>query len=285
MINYYLYRIGQSLALSLPIKIAYGLAVVFSDLHYLFVWRDRQATKENLKAVFPEKSDFEIRRIRKNLFRNFSKYLVDFFRFSEIDRSYVARQVKVENSHYIDEGLSRGKGVITLTAHLGNWELGGVVIASMGYPFTVVALPHKNPKVNNFFNSQRESKGIKVIPVGNAVRSCLSILRENKVLALAGDRNFNEKGMVVDFFGRPTILPVGPAAIALKTQAAIVPGFMLRNKDDTFTLRFEKAIEFNASGDKKKDIQELVRSYKTVIENYIRKYPEQWGVFRRFWVR
>jgi len=285
MVNYSLYRFGQFLALVLPIKISYGLAVIFSDLHYFFVWRDRQATKENLKAVFPEKSDAEIRRIRKALFRNFAKYLVDFFRFSEIDRDYVARQVRIENNHYIDEGLSRGKGVIVLTAHLGNWELGGVAMAIIGYPFAAVALPHKDKRVNDFFNFQRESRGVKVIPVGNAVRSCLNLLRENEVLALAGDRTFNEKGVEVEFFGRPTLLPAGPAAIALKTEATIVPGFVLRNSDDTFTVRFEKPIEFQASGNREKDIVGLVNSYKTIIEDYIRRYPTQWSMFRRFWIR
>jgi KDO2-lipid IV(A) lauroyltransferase len=284
MVNYSLYRIGQALALALPIRRAYALAVLFSDLHYLFAWHDRRVTLDNLKAVFPEKNNAEIRRIRKAIFRNFAKYLVDFFRSSEIDRFYIEKNVRIENIRYVEYGLSRGKGVITLTAHLGNWELGGVAIALSGYPFAAVALPHKDRRVNSFFNSQRQVKGVKVIPVGKAVRNCLDVLNQNSVLALLGDRSFNEKGIEVDFFGKPTLLPAGPAALSLKTGATLVPGFMLRNPDDTFTLRFEKPIEFEGSGDRESDIRALVCSYKTVIEDYIRRYPEQWSMFRRFWI-
>src|SRR4030042_1728242 len=81
----------------------------------------------------------------------------------KIDLAYTRKNIKIENISYIDEVLARGKGAITVTAHLGNWELGGVVIALSGYPFWAVALPHKYKKIDNFFNHQRGSKGMKVI--------------------------------------------------------------------------------------------------------------------------
>lgn len=279
MVNYTLYRIGQFVALNLPLRIAYKLAVFISDLHYIFADIDRRAVKENLKAIFPEKSDWQIRKIRLRMFRNFAKYLVDFFRSPKLDIDYIKRKVKIENIYYIDKALSMRKGVIVLTAHIGNWELGGITMALLGYPFWVVALPHKHKKVDNFFNSQRESKGVKVIPLGRAVRTCLSILKENNVLALAGDRDFSEKGVAIDFFGKSTLFPEGPAAFSLKTGAAIVPGFTVRNKDDSFTLKFEKPL-YNSDNDSIK----LIEQYKVIIEDCIRKYPDQWCMFRRFWV-
>ncbi|PIP21148.1 MAG: hypothetical protein COX40_00945 [Candidatus Omnitrophica bacterium CG23_combo_of_CG06-09_8_20_14_all_40_11] len=283
MFNYILYRIGQFIALRLPLKIAYKIAILFSDLHYIFAVDDRRITKDNLKVIFPQKSNREIKRIRIKMFRNFAKYLVDFFRFSKLDAQYIKENIKIENIHYIDEVLSKGKGAIIVTAHLGNWELGGVVVALLGYPFWAVALPHKYKKVDNFFNFQRENKGMGVIPLGKAVRQSLDVLRENKVLALAGDRDFSEKGIVLDFFGRATIFPQGPAALALKTGATIIPGFMLRNKDDSFTLKFEKPLNFISTGDKNTDLIELTAHYKNIFEGYILKYPDQWYVFRRFW--
>jgi KDO2-lipid IV(A) lauroyltransferase len=281
--NYIIYRIGQFLALSLPLKAAYKIAVFVSDARYLFTPRDRRIAADNLRAIFPGKSDREIRRIRVRVFRNFAKYLVDFFRFSKIDAEYVKKNIKIENIGYIDEALSRGKGVIAVTAHLGNWELGGVVTALSGYPLWAVAQPHKSRKVDAFFNSQREGKGVRVIPLGNAVRQSIAVLRENKVLALVGDRDFSGKGVLLDFFGKPTLFPQGPAALAIKTKAAIIPGFMLRNEDDSFTLRFEKPVYFEPSGNKDNDIAELTSRFKDKFEEYIRKYPQQWYVFRRFW--
>lgn len=284
MFNYILYRIGQFITLFLPLKIAYKFAVLISDLHYLFAYKDRLAVKENLKAIFPDKPDKEIRAIRIRMSRNFAKYLVDFFRFPNLDKEYIKKYVKIENIHYLEEALAKGKGVIALTAHLGNWELGGVVIAILGYPFWAVALPHKNKKVDNFFNRQRESKGVKVIPLGKAVRSCLNLLRENKIIALVGDRDFSAKGVIIDFFAKSTFFPEGPAAFSLKTGAPIVPGFMIRNEDDTFSLKFEKEVEFIPKNNNDSDQVALIKSYKNIIEDYIRKYPDQWYMFRRFWI-
>lgn len=284
MYNYAIYRIGQFIALSLPLKAAYKLAVFISDIRYLFAKTDRRTIKENLKAIFPEKSAKEIRSIQIRVFRNFAKYLVDFFRFEKLNQEYIKKNIRIENIHYFDEALSKGKGVIAITAHLGNWELGGVVLSLLGYPFWAVALPHKDKRVDAFFNFQRARKGMKVIPLGRAVRTCINLLKENKMVALAGDRDFTVKGLTIDFFDKPSVLPEGAAAFALQTGALIVPGFMLRNDDDTFTLRIEKPIGFEIIEDKKENIKAIMNTYKKVFEDYIRKYPDQWYMFRRFWV-
>jgi lauroyl/myristoyl acyltransferase len=284
MVNYILYRIGQFIALTLPLKLAYFVAIVVSGIHYIFADKDRAAVKGNLKVIFPEKSDKEIRGIRLRMSRNFAKYLVDFFRFEKLDKGYIKKNIRIENIENFNQALDKGKGVVVLTAHLGNWELGGIVVALKGYPLWVVALPHKHKQVNDFFNNQRESKGIKVIPVGKAVRRCLDALKENHLIALAGDRDFTEKGRVLNFFGKPAIFPVGPAAFCIKTGSPIVPGFMLRNKDDSFTLTIEKPLEFTPTGDKEKDLRALMERYIIIFEDYIRRYPDQWYMFRRFWI-
>jgi len=283
MCDYFLYRFGQWLAMSVPLKIGYKIAVFFSDVHSLFAKKDRDTVTANLKAILPELSDSEIARIRVRVFRNFAKYLVDFFRFEIIDKDYIKKYVHIKDIHYYDEALKEGKGAVVLTAHLGNWELGGAVISLLGYPFWAVALPHKDKRINDFFNHQRESKNLHVIPLGHAVRTCLKLLKDNKFVALVGDRDFSEKGSVVKFFNKQALLPEGPAAFALQTGAPIIPGFMLRNKDDSFTLQFEKPVEFNPSGDKEKDTFELISRYAVILEKYIRKYPDQWFMFRRFW--
>lgn len=278
------YRLGQFLAVHLPLRFSYRLATIISDLHYIFAKADRVNVSANLKNIFPEKNSQEIAKIKISLFRNFAKYLVDFLRFSKIDAGYIKRNIHIENRNFIDAALSKGRGVIALTVHIGNWELGGVITAMLGYPISAVALPHKDKGVDNFFNFQRERKGLNVIPLGKAARLCLSILNENKIIALAGDRDFSKSGVLLDFFGKPAIFPEGPAAFSLKTQAPIVPAFTIRNKDDSFTLRFEEPIEFKPEGDREKDIKALIFKYKIIFENYIKKYPEQWYMFKRFWV-
>ena len=286
MFDYALYRIGQFIALALPLKIGYKIAIFVSDLHYIFARGDRRDVKRNLKVIFPEKSDREIRNIRIRMFRNFAKYLVDFFRFQKIDKEYVKKNICIENSRYFDEALSKGKGVIVLSAHIGNWELGGLAVSLSGYPLWAVVLAHKDKKVNAFFDRQRgsKSKGMKVIPMGIAVRKCFEVFKQNEMVALVGDRDFNENGTALDFFGKASYFPQGPAVFSLKTGASIVPTFMVRNRDDSFTLKIEKPIEFNPSGNKEKDLLEIISRYKIIFEDYIRKYPDQWYMFRRFWI-
>jgi len=282
--NYYTYRFGQFIALVLPLRAVYFFAAALAQVYYCVAFHDRRFVKANLRIIFPEKSNRQLRKISRMVFRNFAKYLVDFFRFEKIDRQYIDKNIKLENLHYFDQVLAKNKGVVVLTAHLGNWELGGVVLSQLNYPFWAVALPHKNKKVNDFFDAQRNRKGVKVIAMGKAVRSCITEIRNNHMVALVGDRDFSEKGILIDFFGKPTHFPEGPAALSLMTGASIVPGFMLRNHDDSFTLKIEKPIEFTPSGDKAKDLADLISVYKKIIQDYIYRYPEQWYVFRKFWV-
>lgn len=284
MFDYLLYRVGQFLALHLPLGFSYKVAELISDVRLFFSPEDRFEVSENLKVIFPENSKAQINHIRTVLFRNFAKYLVDFVRFEKIDKAYVKKNIRLKNSHYLDQELSKGKGVIIVSAHLGNWELGAAVVGQLGYPIWAVARSHTDKQVNNFFQLQRENKGVRVIPLEHAARQCLNVLKQNKILALVGDREFSKTGgIVVDFLGKPTLLPEGPAALALKTGAPILPTFMYRNPDDTFTLSFEEPICINAGDDKTNRVQLILR-YNKVIEKYIRTLPEQWHVFKRFWV-
>jgi KDO2-lipid IV(A) lauroyltransferase len=283
MISYFFYLIAEALAVSLPLKSAYALATFLSYIYYIFAFRDRRQVTDNLKVIFPEKSKKDIAFIRFQVFRNFAKYLVDFLRFKKLDANYVKDNVRLINIDNIKEGLNRGKGVILLTAHLGNWELGGMVLSLSGYPFLTVVLPHKSKEVTKFFNEKRESKGLEVLSLGKAAKGCLRALRHNQVIALLGDRDFTEKGRVMDFFGKPALLPFGAAVLSWQTQAAVIPGFMLRNSDDTFSLVIEKPLEFLLSGEREKDLEIIMSQCKAVFEKYIRSYPDQWYMFRRFW--
>jgi len=283
MISYFFYLATEALALSMPIKLSYAVAVFLSSLYYLFAFRDRRMVTENLKIIFPDKSEKEIYAIRLRVFHNFAKYLVDFLRFKKLDQGYIKDNVKIINIKNVEEGLAQGKGVILLTAHLGNWELGGMVISQLGYPLLSVALPHKSDKVTKFFNDKRESKGMEVLPLGKAAKGCLRALRQNRLIALVGDRDFTDKGRVTDFFGKSAILPEGAAVFSLQTDAVIIPGFMLRNKDDSFDLVFEKHLQFTLTGCRNKDLDIVISECKAVFEKYIRSYPDQWYMFRRFW--
>jgi len=286
MFKFLLYKFGQFCVHRLPLKLSYAITAFVSDMQCHFSPRDRRAVTNNLKVIFPSGSEEQITTLTLEVFRNFGRYLQEFFRMSKfLDREYIARNVKIENIEYLDGLLSEGKGGVLLTAHIGNWELGGVILSMLGYPIVAVALPHKERPVNDLFNHQRERWGVKIVQTNGAIRKCIEFLRENKIVALLADRDFGFSGEVMDFFGRKAMIPKGPAAFCQKTGAPIIPVFFTRTEDFTFRMVFEKPIYPPQSGDEHEVLLQLMKQYTTVIERKIREYPTQWLMFREFWVK
>lgn len=284
MIFYILYRIGNFLALNLPLKFSYAAAVFLADIHYMIGFRERNAVIANLKTVMgKEAEDDELKRTAKAVFRNFAKYLVDFFRFSLMDAEYVKRFIKLDGLHNIDEALKKSRGVIAISAHLGNWELGGAVLGMLGYNVNAVVLTHQNRNINDFFKSQRAIGNMKSIEFGASLRRCYIALKSNEILALLGDRDFSRHGVPMEFCGKTAMLPKGPAVLSCRTGAVIVPSFITRNSDDTFTFTFGEPISPEAAGDEDHVVNSVMAKYMRIIEYYIKKYPGQWYVFRDFW--
>ena len=284
MYSFLIYKLGQFLALVLPLRAGYSIAIFAAKLQYLLSRKDRLVVYGNLRAIFPDKDEKEIAVLAKMVFVNFAKYLVDFFRFEKLDKKFLSEKVKVVGRENLDNALKGDKGVIALTAHIGNYELGGAVISLLGYRFNAVALDHKNRLVNDFFVGQRVRTGVKVISLGSTLRRCYEVLRKGEVVALVGDRDFSNHGIVTEFFGRKTLIPKGPAAFYVRAGASIVPGFLIRTPDDSFELRFEPPISYHAIGNVETDEKKVTDLCVEAIEDYIKRYPSQWYMFRRFWL-
>ena len=284
MFNYLLYRIGEGLALCLPSRILYGLAWIISTLQYLFSRQDRTSVRENLKAIFPDIDRRLLEKYTKGVFLNFGLYLANFLRFKKIDLNYLKEHLIIEGLAEVDKALAQKKGLIILSGHIGNWELGGIALGLLGYPINAITLTHKDPRVNQFFNRQREKKGFKAIPLGKAVRGCLEAFSRNEIVCILGDRDFTQGGLVVDFFGRPSLIPKGPAVFFLKNKVPIVMALSLQEDSDKFRLSFSPAIQFQSSGNYEEDLILFTKDYLKRIESSIRRLPWQWAMFRRFWL-
>ncbi len=271
----------------------YKLAEIISDAQYFFSWKDRQAVKNNLKEILPPEANLAY--YTREVFRNFGRYLVEFFQMDRIvDLAYIKKNIKIENFERIQHVLDKGKGGIVISAHFGNWELGAGVLSVLGHPSAVVALPHKEKFVNDLFNRQRVSKGVSVIPVQKATRQCLEVLRENKLVSIVADRDFNLRGEEMDFLGRKAILPRGAALFSWKTGAPIIPIFLRRNGKagmsdfKAFTFSIGQPIfpsDFLKESDGGKAVINIMKKYIKVIEIKIRENPSQWLIFREFWVK
>ncbi len=284
MLDFILYKIGQFLALILPLKFSYRLAQGLANLKCFFTPRDRWAVMDNLKAVTGEKDKRALKKYAYQVYVNFAKYLIDFFRFSNIDSDYIKKYIKIEDLNYVDNALKKGKGLIILTAHLGNWELVGTIVAKLGYSLNAIVLNHKQRLVNHFFAKQRSlGGGMTAIPLGASLKKVFSCLSRNEILAIVADRDFLKNGRKINFFNKLSVIPKGPAFLSLKFGSPIIPCFVLRERDDTFRLVFDKPIDFLPTGNIDSDLTSLTQACVKVLEKYINKYPAQWYMFRRFW--
>lgn len=287
MFKYCLYRFAQFLVNRLSLEASHALAIFLSDLHYFFSFRDRRRVRANLAKILPPGED--LRRATREVFRNFGKYLTEFLRMEKmVEKDFIAGKIKIKNADRVRALLKEGKGVIIVTAHIGNWELGAVLLTVLGFPLMAVALPHKERPVNELFNNQRKLRGMEVIPTSGAIKKCLEGLKNNKMIAIVGDRDFGSKGgEIMDFLGYKAVIPKGAGIFACKTRAPIVPTFLIREDDDTFTLHIEEPIFApapEAHVSEHEAILGIIRQYLAVLEKQIRRHPTQWLMFRDFCV-
>ena len=233
--QYASFRLASWLSEGLPTASAFGLAERLSDIRWQHSARDRAVVEANL-SVITGSPPTEQASLTREVFRNFGRYLVEFFSVHRVP----SPDVQVEGYEHLLSAQRQRRGAILLTAHLGNWEVGGVLIRRMGFPVNVVALPHQNVQMDWLFNRQRERCGLNVIPLGTgAAHRSLECLRNGELLGLLGDRQFNDAGVVISLCGRQVVLPRGPATLSLRSQAPIVPTFLIREGAWKFRLCFE----------------------------------------------
>lgn len=281
---YVLYRVAFFLTNTLSIRAGYALATAAARIYFMFSGKDKKALRENLRMVLggrtsPAVIDAHV----MGVFKNFAKYLADFFRFSKMSEDYVLEHIELEGVHHVDECLSEGKGAIMVSAHLGNWELGGAVVAALGYPISAIVLEHEDKRINDLFVRQRAINDMKIINIGMQLKQCFKVLRSNELLAIMGDKDYTGNTECVEFFGKKAFLPKGAAVLSLKTGAPIVVCALVRKEDDTFKFQFERPIKHERTGDHDNDVKGLMRMYLAVFERYIRERPDQWYVFGKIW--
>ncbi len=281
---YFVFCTGFFLIKIFPLKVCYGVAEVVARLYYIFASKDKEALRENLRVVLGEDvSPVEIDAHVLGVFRNFGKYLADFFKFSRLREEYILEHIEIKGLNYLDKYLSQGKGAIIAAVHLGNWELGAAVVGVMGYPFNAIVLQHKDRRINDLFVRQRCANNIKIIHLGMQLKQCFKVLKSNELLAVAADKDYTGNNECVNFFGRKAFLPKGAAVLSLRTGAPIIACSLVRNKDNTFKMVFEEPVKHERTGDDEKDMKAIMEGYLTVFEKHIREYPDQWYVFEKIW--
>jgi KDO2-lipid IV(A) lauroyltransferase len=281
--SYLSYRMAQLFCRWLPRRFTYWMALRIADRFFSQDEKGRRAVMSNIAHILQAQninpSEETLKRMARRTFHYFGKYLVDFFKFSRMTPAEVRRLVSIEHMDYLEQARQMGKGVLLVTAHLGNWELGGAIMTALGYRLNVVFLPQRLDKINRLFEKQRRERGLHLIPLGHAARGVLQAFKRKECVVMLADRDFTAHHHSIFFFGQPAQLSSGPPRIAIRTQVPIVPSFVLRQKDDTFMLRFYPPIVVRDDT----TVEEIEKKIGIVMEAEIAQQPSQWFIFDNFW--
>lgn len=278
-----LYHLACFLAIHTPVFFCRFLSRRVAEIRYLALPRMRRTVRQNMSKVleFRRRTTGQpwdrrlLERTVLGVYYNFARYMVDFFTFPRWSAKEVVRRVKVEGLNHLDEALRQGRGVVALTAHLGNWELAGVVTSFLGYPVNAIALTYRHPSITRIFVERRKKGNVNVALTGRGPRQILSALHRGEIVAVLGDRLFTEKGVAERFLGREVLLPRGPATLAVKTGAAMLPGFLFMDGEG-FRLVFSEKFRVPEGADEETQILSLMRQGAKAMESAILSCPDQW---------
>jgi KDO2-lipid IV(A) lauroyltransferase len=268
---------------SLPRKWGLAVGVGLGRLGFCLVRRSRGIAMGNLRRAYPDKTEHQIIALAQEVFRNLGRILYELCWSTCLQNGELCRHVKVQGMVHMRKAYQRGKGILVLTAHFGNWELMPVLGHLIGYPFSIVYRPLDAKPLEKFLVKTRTRFGGRMIPKKRALRKILRALEQKEMVGLLMDQNVSpHEGVFAPFFDRPACTNKGLALLALKTGAPVIPIFMLR-KEDGFTGLILPEIPLVKTGDREKDLEINTLAYNRAIESLVRQYPEQWFWVHRRW--
>ncbi len=261
------------------------LAGLLAGSVFLLHSRLRRVGLRNLELALTELSGDERKCILRGVFRHLGWQLVEFCRMSRYTAENTRDWMRTEGLEHYLAAKARGKGVLVVTGHLGAWELSSFYHSLMGNPMCMVARPLDNRPLDRFVNGIRCLHGNRVLCKDDFARGLLTAMRRGETVGILMDTNMTPpQGEFVNFFGRQACTGTGVARIALKTGAAVLPGFMLwEPAEQRYVLHFGPELTFTRSGDAQSDVLAATQQCTSAIESWIRRYPDQWLWIHRRW--
>lgn len=243
----------------------------------------RQVTLKNLRIAFPEKSESERLSIGLKTYQHSAKMMLEFIQMPRIKKEQFLERFEVNGPGVFDQVEKEGKGAFLLTGHYGNWEYYGAYLAQIGLKISFLVKPQHNPETDRILNNIRMKMGADIIPLGMAVRNVIRAIREHHYVAIVGDQDAGRDGVFVPFFGRPASTAVGVASLAVRTGAAILFGYSVRQPGGRYQLYAERLDLSSAPRDKDERIRYILELYMRKLEAAIRLHPEQWFWMHKRW--
>ena len=241
---------------------------------------------ENLQGAFKDSMTAdEIKDLQKRILIHFGQMLFEVPHIQRLKLSNLNDYIIFENEAHFLSAVDKGRGVLILTGHLGNWELMSAAIALRFAPNSaVIVRPIDFPAMDRIIGNLRSRFGTEIYPKKHAMRRLMRAMKEKKVVGILLDQNVDwYEGVFVDFFGKPACTNKGLALVANWTGATVLPAFSVRQPDGRIRVIFEKEVQLIRTGDKTKDIEENTALFTSIIESYVRRYPDQWFWFHKRW--
>lgn len=278
--------VGVARALGgLPRPLARLLVRILTWSCYLGLSRLRRVGRRNLELALPQLSSSARRKILRHVFRNLGWQMVEFSRLPRYTRENTGEWIRTEGLDHYLAAQAKGRGVLVLTGHLGAWELSSFYHSLMGHPMGMVIRRLDNRLLDDYVNGIRCLHGNKVLHKDDFARGLLTAMRSGETVGILMDTNMTPpQGVFVRFFGITACTASGLARVALKTGAAVLPGFLLwETAERRYVLHFGPELEFAQTGDSEGDVAAATQQCNDVLESWIRRYPDQWLWIHRRW--
>ena len=268
-----------------PLRLSYAIGHLGTWLAYHGMKQATAALIDNLRVVLPALDERERRELALRTYRSYARETIDFIRSFSMDRRELAAMLSPLSNY--DRVRSSGKGLLLLTGHIGNIELGVVILrAFYDFPLTVVVLHEPDPRVNAQRRKLRALLGVESLEVRQEMGTALHIRRllaEDRAVALVSDRSLGRDRVEVEFFGRPTGFLRTPALIGYLTGAPLVPSFIVRQPDGRYAGFGLDPIYVPQTGDRNANVRAAMQSFASALENVVREYPHLWYHFYPYW--
>ena len=258
-------------------KIGFFLA----DVAFVFVPIRKKHIIDSLTKSFPNKSEQEIKKIAKDVYKQFVCTVVEIIFVSKMTDEQIKNSVNFQNIYLIEKALKNGKGGVIMSAHFGNWEM---LALSFGkrYPLSVIVAKQENPYFDNIINGIRSTRGYKTIYKEFAPLGVLKALKRNEFVAILADQHAGVQGVYTPFFYREVSTPKGPAVFALRARCPLYTGFCARQPDGRYLVTFEE-IALPDTGDDEKNIEIIMTEYNKILQRHVEENPSFWFWFHRRW--
>jgi KDO2-lipid IV(A) lauroyltransferase len=269
----------------LPRRLARTAGVGIAIVAHAALGRLRRVGLRNLELAFPQMPASERAHVLRLEYRNLGWLLAEFCQMSTYTPAYASRFIRYEGLDNYLAARDRGKGVLVLTGHLGAWELSSFYHSLAGYPMGMVIRRLDNPLVDRMVNRIRCQHGNRVLHKDDFARGLLAAMRAGETVGILMDTNMTPpQGLFVPFFGVQACTASGLARVALKTGAAVLPGFLLWEESERqYVLHFYPELALASTGDTEADTAENTARLTAMLEDAIRRYPSQWLWMHRRW--